>query len=59
MGRACSMNTEKMTAYRILVGKPDGKRSLGRQRRIWVESIKMGLKMLAVLKEDFRVLLYT
>jgi hypothetical protein len=31
---------EKRNAYRILVGKPDGKRSLGRPRRRWVDNIK-------------------
>jgi hypothetical protein len=30
-------------AYRILVGKPEGKRPLGRQRRRWVGNIKIGL----------------
>jgi hypothetical protein len=30
-------------AYRILVGKPEGKRPLGRPRRRWVDSIKMDL----------------
>jgi hypothetical protein len=34
---------EKRNAYRILVGKPVGKRSLGRQRRRWVENIKINL----------------
>jgi hypothetical protein len=33
MGRACSTNEEKRNACRILVGKPEGKRSLGRPRR--------------------------
>jgi hypothetical protein len=28
-------------AYRILVGKPEGKRPLGRPRRRWVDNIKM------------------
>jgi hypothetical protein len=28
---------DKMNAYRILVGKPEGKRPLGRSRRGWVE----------------------
>jgi hypothetical protein len=28
----------------ILVGKPEGKRPLGRSRRRWVENIKMDLK---------------
>jgi hypothetical protein len=31
-------------AYRILVGKPDGKRPLGRPRRNWVNNIKMDLR---------------
>jgi hypothetical protein len=29
---------EKRNAYRILVGKPEGKRPLGRPRRRWVNS---------------------
>jgi hypothetical protein len=32
---------EKMNAYMILVGKPEGKRPLGRPRRRWVDNIKM------------------
>jgi hypothetical protein len=31
----------KRIAYRILVGKPEGKRPLGRTRRMWVNNIKM------------------
>jgi hypothetical protein len=31
-------------AYRILVGKPEGKRPLGRPRRRWVDNIKMELR---------------
>jgi hypothetical protein len=34
---------EKRNAYRILVGKPEGKRPLGRRRRRWVNNIKMDL----------------
>jgi hypothetical protein len=34
---------EKKTAYRLLVGKPEGKRPLGRPRHRWIESIKMDL----------------
>jgi hypothetical protein len=41
MGRTCSTNGEKRNAYRILVGKPGGKRPLGRPRRRWVDNIKM------------------
>jgi hypothetical protein len=32
---------EKSNAYRILVGKPEGKRLAGRPRRMWVDNIKM------------------
>jgi hypothetical protein len=32
MGRAYSRNGEKRNAYRILVGKTEGKRSIGRPR---------------------------
>jgi hypothetical protein len=31
-------------AYRILVGKSEGKRPLGRPRRRWVNNIKMDLR---------------
>jgi hypothetical protein len=33
-----------MVVYRILVGKPEGKRPLGRPRRRWVDNIKMDLR---------------
>jgi hypothetical protein len=35
---------ENRIAYRILVGKPEGKRPLGRPRRRWVDNIKMDLR---------------
>jgi hypothetical protein len=31
---------EKMNAYRLLVGNPEGKRPLGRPRRRWVDNIR-------------------
>jgi hypothetical protein len=43
MCRACSTNGEKRNAYRILVGKLEGKSPLGRPRRRWVVNIKMDL----------------
>ena len=30
--------------YRVLVGKPEGKRSLGRPRRRWEDNIRMDLR---------------
>jgi hypothetical protein len=35
---------EKRNIYRILVGKPEGKRPLGRPRRMWVNNIKIDLR---------------
>jgi hypothetical protein len=35
---------KRRNAYRILVGKPDGRRPLGRPRRRWVTNIKMDLR---------------
>jgi hypothetical protein len=34
---------KKRNVYRSLVGKPEGKRPLGRQRRRWVDNIRMEL----------------
>jgi hypothetical protein len=34
---------EKRNVYRLLVGKPEGKRPLGRPRRRWTDNIKMEL----------------
>jgi hypothetical protein len=38
VGGACST-----IAYRLLVGKPEGKRPLGRPRHRWVDNIRMDL----------------
>jgi hypothetical protein len=35
---------EKRNTYRILVGKPEGRRPLGRRRSRWMENIKMDLR---------------
>jgi hypothetical protein len=34
---------EKRNVYRLFVGKPEGKRPLGRPRRMWIYNIKMDL----------------
>jgi hypothetical protein len=44
MGRAFSTNVAKSNAYRIFVGRPEGKRRLGRLRRWWVDNIKIDLR---------------
>jgi hypothetical protein len=42
MGGACSSDGG-WEVYRVLVGKPEGKRPLGRTRSRWEDNIKMGL----------------
>jgi hypothetical protein len=42
-GHVASMG-EKRNAYRILVGKPEGKRPLGRPRCRWEDNIRMTLR---------------
>jgi hypothetical protein len=39
-----SANEDKRNAYRISVGKPEGKRPLGRTRRRWEDNIKMDFR---------------
>jgi hypothetical protein len=34
---------EKRNKYRLMVGKPEGKRPLGRPRRRWVDNIRIDL----------------
>jgi hypothetical protein len=44
MGRPCSTNEGEVETYRILVGKLDGKRPLGRPRRRREDNIKRDLR---------------
>jgi hypothetical protein len=43
VGGTCGTNGKKRNLYRLLVGKPEGKRPLGRPRRGWIYNIKMDL----------------
>jgi hypothetical protein len=38
---------EERNVYKVLVGKPEGKRPLGRPRRRWEDGIRMDLRRLA------------
>ena len=35
---------DRRAAYRVLVGKPEGKKELGSPRRRWKDNIKVGLE---------------
>ena len=43
MGGACSAHGERRGVYRVLLGNPEGKRTLWRPRPRWVNSIKTDL----------------
>jgi hypothetical protein len=43
MCRACSTHDEERNAYRVLIGKPEGKRLPGRPRSKW-EDIRMNFR---------------
>jgi len=42
-GGACSTYGERRSVYRVLVGKPEGKRPIVRPTRRWKDNIKMDL----------------
>jgi hypothetical protein len=44
---------EKRNAYRILVGKPEGRRLLERPRRRWLDNIKMDLREIRLYGTDW------
>jgi hypothetical protein len=44
MGRSCSTIGKKRNAFRILVGKPEGRMPLGRHIHRWVHNIKVDLR---------------
>ena len=44
MGWACGAYGWGVGVYRVLVGKPEGKRTLGRPRRRWVDNVRMDLQ---------------
>jgi len=43
-GHVARMGERRGGAYRVLVGRPEGKRPLGRPRRRWEDNIKMDLQ---------------
>jgi hypothetical protein len=44
---------EMRNVYRILVGKPEGKRPLGRPRRRWEDNIRMDLREIGCVGMDW------
>jgi hypothetical protein len=48
VGGTCGTHGEGRGVYRVLVGRPEGKRPLGRPRRKWEDSIKMDLREIGI-----------
>jgi hypothetical protein len=48
VGWTCGTHGEGRGAYRVLVGRPEGKRPLGRPRRRWEDNIKMDLEDIGI-----------
>jgi len=44
---------EERWVYRVLVGKPEGRRQLGRPRRRWADTIRMDLKEVGCVYMDW------
>jgi hypothetical protein len=53
VGGACTRIGEKRNVYRLLVGKPEGKRPLGRSRRRWIDNIKRDLSDIGLSVVDW------
>ena len=48
MGRYCRQNGKKDSSFRIITGKPTGKRPLGKTRRRWEDNIRMDVKEIGI-----------
>jgi len=48
VGGTCGTHGEARGVYRVLVGKPKGKRPLGRCRHRWEDNIKMDLREIGI-----------
>ena len=53
MGGACSAYEGGGGVYRVLVGKPWGKRPLGRPRRRWEDNIQMDFQEVGCVGRDW------
>jgi hypothetical protein len=53
MGGSCSTNGEKRNVYRLLVGKAEGRRPLGRPKRRWIDNIKIDILEISLSVVDW------
>jgi hypothetical protein len=48
VGGTCSTHGEERSDYRVLVGRPEGKRPLGKPRCRWEDNIKLDSKEIGI-----------
>jgi hypothetical protein len=48
VGRTCGMHVEGRGVYRVLVGRPEGERQLGRPMSRWEDNIRMDLRNIRI-----------
>jgi hypothetical protein len=48
VGGTCGTHGKGKSVYRVLVGRPEGKRPLGRPRRRWKDNIKMDFREIGI-----------
>jgi hypothetical protein len=53
MGGVCGTHEGGESAYNILVGRPEGRRPLGRPRHRWEDNIKMDLRKIGFWDMDW------
>jgi hypothetical protein len=53
MGWACSTYGGRERCYSVLVGKPEGKRPLGRPRRRWEDNVRMDLQEVGCGRDEW------
>jgi hypothetical protein len=53
VGGACGTHGRGEKVYKVLVGKPEGKRPLGRPRRRWENGIRMNLRYIGLADVDW------
>jgi hypothetical protein len=53
VGGTCGTNGRERNVYELLVGKPEGKRPLGRPRRRWIDNIEIDLSEIGLNVVDW------
>ena len=53
MGRACNQNGERQECFQNFTSKPIGKRLLGGPRRRWDDNIRMNVKEIGIITNNW------